>query len=120
MSEAASSATIRSFSALVGVVEDGQLNNDLDQAVVDLVGTIQDAANSRNGKAKGRITVTIDMATDGGIITVSSDYAIKKPKVARANSVFWATPDNRLSRRNPKQSELPLRDVNAPTGIRTI
>ncbi|GBQ69752.1 hypothetical protein AA103196_2300 [Ameyamaea chiangmaiensis NBRC 103196] len=106
------SAIIRQFSQLVAVAEDGQLNDDLDQEVTDLVAILNDAAASRNGKAKGSITLKVDFALDGGIITISTDYAVKKPKVARARSAFWATPDNKLSRRNPKQHELPLRDVS--------
>ncbi len=113
-------ATIRSFSQLMAVAEDGQLNSDLDTEVTDLVATLSDAAASRNGKAKGKLTVSIDFALDGGIITLSTDYTVKKPKCARARSAFWATSDNKLSRRNPRQPELPLRDVSAPAEIRSI
>jgi hypothetical protein len=27
--------------------------------------------------------------------------------------MFWATPENNLTRRNPRQADLPFRDVNS-------
>lgn len=113
-------ATIRNFAQLISVAEDGELNSDLDQEITDLVAALNDAGASRGGKAKGKITLSVELVLDGGIISMTTDYVVKKPKIPRARSAFWTTPDNKLSRRNPKQSELPLRDVSAPSEIRSV
>ncbi|MCP1246005.1 hypothetical protein NKW54_08635 [Acetobacter cerevisiae] len=67
------------------------------------------------------MTVKIEFKLDGGVMTLTTDYSTKAPKAARAHSVFWATPENNLSRRNPKQRELELRTVpDSPREVRSI
>ena len=58
----------------------------------------------------------------GAVVEVVGDYAVKKPKRPRAKSIFYTTGGNRLSRSNPKQMNLPLRDVNEAPGqdLRTV
>lgn len=104
----------RTFAMLVADVEDGQLNGDMTDVVQDLIAKMNDAAMSKSGKAKGKLVVTLNFELDGGIFTITSDHKVTVPKMARMKSVFWCTPENNLSRRNPSQHELELRDVSAP------
>ncbi|MBS1014459.1 hypothetical protein [Acetobacter persici] len=113
--------TMRQFSQIIVECEDGQFNADLSDALRDLIGDLHNAAVSANGRAKGNMTVKIDFKLDGGVMTLTTDYSTKAPKAARAHSVFWATPENNLSRRNPKQRELELRTVSeGPREIRNV
>jgi hypothetical protein len=105
-------AIARSFGQFLAEVEDGDLHADLSTTLRDLVAGLHDAAVAGNGRAAGRLTLTLDFKTDGGAIDVASDIATKLPKAKRSRSVFWATPENNLTRRNPRQADLPFRDVN--------
>ncbi|MCW4589703.1 hypothetical protein NO263_03815, partial [Gluconacetobacter entanii] len=97
-----------SFSQLVAQVEDGQFNHDAGNAIQDLVAAMSDAAMSKNGRSKGKIAITIGFELEGGVITTTTDFKVTKPRMARAKSVFWATPENHLTRRNPRQQEMEL------------
>lgn len=104
----------RSFTLFLQEVEDGRLHGDLSEALRDLVAQLHDASGQR-GKSSGTLGVTFTLKLDGGVIEVAADYKVKAPKLARGRSVFWATPENNLTRRNPAQPDLPLRDVSVPT-----
>ena len=112
MSETAPPPT-RTFTQFVGEVEDGRLHGDLSEALRDLIGKLHEASG-RGGKAAGSLAVTFAFKFDDGIVEVVADYKAKAPQMARGRSIFWATPDNNLTRRNPSQPDLPFRDVNAP------
>lgn len=105
----------RTFAQFLAEAEDGELHADLSNQLRDIVAELTDAAANNGGKAAGLLTLKLGFACDGGVIEVKADYTVKLPKQRRAKSVFWATPENNLTRRNPRQAELPLRDVSAPT-----
>lgn len=102
---------LRSFTALLGAVEDGQFHADLTDALREIVAELQDSFRDQGGKPKARLDLSFDFRLDGGVIEVNCDLKVKKPRAQRSKSVFWSTPDNLLTRRNPKQQELPLRHV---------
>jgi hypothetical protein len=55
------------------------------------------------------------------MIEVRADHKAKMPKVVRPRSMYFATPNNNLTGRNPKQRELPLRSVGLEVGaVRTV
>lgn len=102
---------VRSFSQFVGEAEDGQLQTDLTSEMQDLVAALSNAAAERGGKPKGKLTLTVEMKLVDGAFEVLTDIKIAAPKVARARSIFFATPDNNLTREHPRQQRLPLHDV---------
>lgn len=104
---------LRNFGAFFAALEDGRFNRDVSDAFRELIGTLTDHPS---GKAKGFLTFTIAFIADDGIVEATGDYKVKAPKLARGRSVFWATPENNLSRRNPNQPDLPFRDVSVPSG----
>ena len=77
------------------------------------VAALHEAA-SRTGKAKGSLSLEIAFELRDGVIEVVADFKAKAPKLARGRSIFWATPDNNLTKRNPRQPDLPFRDVSVP------
>lgn len=69
----------------------------------------------------GTLTISIGFKLADGIVEVTGDFKTALPKARRGRSVFWATPDNNLTRRNPRQFDLPLRDAaSAGSAVRTI
>lgn len=102
---------VRSFGQFLAEAENGQLHTDLSTALQDLVAALSDAAANTGGKPRGKLTLTLDFRIDGGVVEVNAEHKITRPKQVRARSIFWATPENHLTRLNPRQRELPLRDV---------
>jgi hypothetical protein len=106
-------APIRAFSQLLSMIEDGKLHGDLSTEIEDLVAQMQDA--SAGGRdTSGKITITIDLKYDAKaqMFEILGDFKIKPPTEKRGKSVFWATPDNQLTRFNPRQQDMFLRDAN--------
>lgn len=107
-------STTRSFAQFLASLEDGRLHGDLSDGMRELVEKLHDAAINAGGIAKGKLAVTLDFVLKGGVVEVTAEYSLKAPKLARGRSIFWATPENNLTRRNPHQPDLPFRDVSVP------
>jgi len=104
---------IRSFATLIGHHSDGELNNDATNEMAELLQALRKQAIIE-GKAKGSITVTIAFEVDRrGVVSTAAEVKTKDPRPAKSGSVFWLTDGGALSVKNPKQQELPLRDVSA-------
>lgn len=104
----------RSFAQFLSQVEDGRLHGDLSDGIRELIDKLHEAAVNGGGMAKGKLSVSFDFLLKGGVVEVTADFALKAPKLARGRSIFWATPENNLTRRNPAQPDLPFRDVSVP------
>jgi len=98
--------------------------------VRDAVSCLHDVRRENGGKPKAKIVLILDLVLDGDSIDVTGEVKVTLPKVKKKRTVFYATPQNLLTRRNPKQGELPLRTVSntpadapraigGPGGIRT-
>jgi uncharacterized lipoprotein YbaY len=93
--------------------EDGRLHSDLTDALQELVEALREAAQ-RTGKAAGKLDISFALKFDDGIVETIADFKVKAPKLARGRTIFWATHDNQLTKRNPAQPDLPFRDVSVP------
>jgi hypothetical protein len=108
----------RTFTAFLAQVEDGELHEDLTRALTDLIATLHDHAHATGGKPAGTIAITLKFRLDREVVEVAGDLKVSKPKTERARSIFWTTPENHLTRLNPRQQALPFRDVAARQEIR--
>lgn len=95
------------FSSVLVSLERGQLHHDATLALRDLVATLSEAGATR-GKAKGKLVITLDLDLKDDVISIVGKLEAKGPKLSRPQSVFWATPENNLTLRNPKQQEMGL------------
>lgn len=103
----------RNFAAFLSQVEDGELHQALTDAQRDLIAKLIDHARDVGGRPKGRIVVDIGYQLDkSGMIEIVADFKVTTPKTVRGKSVFYPTPENNLSRHNPRQSDM-FRDVSA-------
>lgn len=114
---------IRSFSAFIGRVEEGQLHADLSRAIEEIVAGLNGTAIA-GGKPKAKLALSFDFKLTGGVLEVECDYKLTLPKAERQRSIFWSTPDNHLSLANPRQpdffrdvAKLPAPAVAAPTSV---
>lgn len=103
----------RNFAAFLALVEEGRLHGDLSDGLVELIAALQEAAREGNGKAGGKLVLSLSFKLEGAVIEVNGDCKFDLPKTPRARSIFWATPENNLTRQNPRQGSL-FRDVTGP------
>lgn len=98
----------RAFTHYLIELEDGVFHQDLSHAMRDLLQAIQDT-----GKG-GTLTLNLKLrpAADG-TITSESDFKVTAPKGKRRQTLHFVTPELNLVRSNPRQPDLPLRQVKA-------
>jgi len=109
--ESSSPGEILSFSQFVANLDEGSLHHDLSEALTEIVAKLNDARQGGTNKPKAGMTIKLAFQLDGQTIDVIGDFDVKTPKIKRERSVFWTTSKNRLSRNNPKQQNLPFKDV---------
>lgn len=115
MSEQITATVHNTFDEFFRALEGGELNMDLTKALPDLVAELeQHRIEGGKKKAKGKITITIDIVDEEGIFDVTAKFKVTKPEEVRRRSVFWATPQNKLTPSNPNQYRLGLHDATRP------
>jgi hypothetical protein len=69
-------------------------------------------ATVEHGK-KGSLSLKFEVQpnADGMTVTITDKVDVKKPEGARGAGIWFTDDAGNLSRRNPMQQELPLRDV---------
>jgi len=112
---------IYNASQLIATIEEGQFNADLSRSIEDLARDLNEFV--LNGtKGTGTIDIKIKLAADKGVLEVMADFKIKSPPVPRRRTIMHIAGGKFLSRRDPRQPELPLRTVSStgPTELRTV
>lgn len=122
MSDAAAAATApepeateeapgtKPFGAFLHEHRSAGLHNEAGEGLAALV-----AAVIENQK-KGSLTITINVEPAKGderSVVVSDVLKVKAPEPSKPQSRFFSDPHGNLSRRDPRQPELPLRDASA-------
>lgn len=89
-------------------IEAGGLLDELSEAQFQLIDAIR-----LSGKS-GKLVIELNYKPDGrGQMTIKADVKVKEPELSRGTSLFFLTPEGNLSRRDPRQQDLPLRPVEA-------
>lgn len=106
--------TCNTLAEFIRTLEDGQLDADCYEAVKKLSAELNEAAWQSGGKAKGKITITLDFSQEGQITEIRSSFKVTAPAPQRSKSVLWTTPDHRFTRTRPGQEQLfGIRDVSS-------
>lgn len=100
------------FAAFVQEQRNGGLHGELSDALAELVSAVQST------QKKGSLTLTIQVVPnkDGVTVTVSDKLKAVLPEVDRGAAIFFIQGEGNLVRRDPRQTELPLRVVDRETG----
>lgn len=99
---------MRSFNLWMATLDGGVLNSKLSKELENLTGSMADHQQSFGGTPKGSITITLNFSLEGHVMDVASSVAVKEPKEKGGRSVFFVTPENRLSQQDPRQKSLPF------------
>lgn len=109
--------TCSTLGEFVRSLEDGQFDADCYTAIRDLAAEMQQHAWQNGGKAKGKVSLSIEFAQEGTLTEIKASFKVTKPEFKRPKSVMWATEDHRFTRTRPGQGQLfGIRDVSAPQG----
>lgn len=113
-------AAPRNFGVFLAQMEEGGLVEDLSAELVRANVELSKHAE-HNGKARGQITVVIDLAYQAnGTVDATGEIKVKLPKSKRSRTVFWDRGDGNLSNKNPKQESFPFREVNADRVVKEV
>lgn len=111
----------RSFARFLEQLADGEALSELTKDLFELINTLHDQADKTNGTAKGAMTFKLDIKVDArGVANINYSNTVKEPKPARPGATMWVTPGGNLTAENPRQPNLPLRDVSGNGSARDI
>lgn len=111
----------RNFGVFLSQIEDGVLQADLSEELKRVTAELSTHAQRTSRKAKGSITLTINLAHDEtGVVDVDCEVKSKTPKTSRARSVFWNDGHDNLSSKNPKQETLNFKSVPSDSPAKDI
>lgn len=100
-------------------LEDGQFDADCYAAIRDLSAKLNEHAWSAGGRAKGKVTISLDFAQEGGITEIKATFKVAHPEAKRPKSIMWTTEDHRMTRTRPGQAQLfGIRDVTGTSDLR--
>jgi hypothetical protein len=107
MADEAERAQRKPFAAFLQEQRNGGLHGELSEQLAELV-----LACVEHGK-KGGLVVKLEVTpnADGLTVTITDTVTLKKPEAARGAGIWFTDDVGNLSRRNPMQQELPLRDL---------
>jgi hypothetical protein len=115
---AANPAALRNFTQLITAAEDGRLLSDLTEAVQEASLAMRDSIQN-GGKGTAELTLKVKLRLDRGLVEMEGDFNLKVPKHRRARTLLHMMPNGELSLNDYRQPDLPLRDANAATQVRT-
>lgn len=101
------------FTQFLADHRNGRLQSELADAVNELVEAV--VAHGKPGTLT--LVLKVKPATKGAghTLLVTDEVKVKKPAGERGESIFYADDDANLSRRDPRQPEIPgLTDVSSP------
>jgi len=111
----------RSFARFIENVGEGDFHRDASDGLFDLGNAIQDLALRTESKVKGKMTIVVEMSCDArGVVGVTVDVQVKKPKVRKAAAQAWITKGGNVVFEHPRQTKLPLREVGGIEGVEVV
>ena len=101
---------VRPFADVLRDLARGRVHDELSDALWAVIGGVRET-----GKP-GSITLKVSvkpMPKAEGMVIVADSVTVKVPEGDRTESIFFVTRDGNLTREDPAQMQLPLREVAA-------
>jgi hypothetical protein len=100
---------VSNFSDVLGNLEGGRTFAELNDQLQDVVTAVMEH------NKPGEITVVLKISPNGQhAVSVAAAIKSKAPEANRGVTTFYADGAGNLLRRDPRQPELPLRDIAEP------
>lgn len=106
----------RQFIDTLNDIRQGAIADEMGEQLADLIQTIR----GTGGKGSISLTLTVKPASKNNTdqLIVHDAITVKKPKPEQGTTILFATAEGGLTRRDPRQPELPMRPkAIAPTPI---
>lgn len=89
----------------------GAFDDEITAAVRELVVEMTQAVEKGTSKPKAKLTITVDLTLDRGMMDLTADFAVKHPKKVRGRTVMYPARAARSSRtiRSSSPSRCPAR-----------
>jgi hypothetical protein len=115
----------RDVAGVIAMLEEGQFNADVSEAMRKLVIAMEAHAHNNKGNAKGKVTVTLDLHLANGIFVITGSHAVKEPVLKRLGTALFAREDGGLGRNPSGQytsigTQADARDVMLEGNIRDV
>lgn len=100
--------TIRDAQALVGMLERGELNQEMTDKIEAVVEKLLEHSNEQpKATFKGQVSLVLNFAIKNGVIELTADIPPPKlPKIPRKTSIYWAVEGGKLSTEHPQQHDM--------------
>lgn len=97
---------LRHFDQLIATLDDGDLNQDASEKLLELTKALTDFVINHGGSPTGEITLKLRLKYDGGSFAISPKLTMTKPVEPRPTSHMWGTPEGFLTPFNPQQLQM--------------
>lgn len=99
--------TIPNAQALIGMLGNGELNEELTRVSEETFAELLEMSNDNpKAKHKGSITLTLNLEAASGMITIMPKIDTKTPERPRRSTVYWITEGGKLSTEHPQQHDM--------------
>lgn len=96
---------LREMPALIAWLEGGELSEKMRDELRDTVNALNEAAGPK-GKAKGSLTLKLNLLVTDGRVEIAADITTKRPKEERGSTILWVTETGELSTEHPRQRDM--------------
>lgn len=96
---------IRDATQIIGMLERGDVAQALSVEIEKALVALQDAAGPKS-KAKGSVTLKLNLEVLGQSVEIEADITSKVPKPKRGRSFYFVTQDGALSTEHPQQLDM--------------
>lgn len=104
----------RDFGIFMRGLNDGRFNGECAAELQELVRALRKHAQDTNGKAKGKLTLSLSFHYEGGHVSVTPNVTQTRPPSVRGMTWMFMTKGDNLSLEQERQTSLPIREVKAP------
>ena len=112
---------IRSFGVFLQGLADGEAELELSDALHELLQQSMEEAKARNSAVKAKLNLEITIQADPrDVVAFGYDIKRKEPQKQRAGTTMFVTKRGLLTLNNPRQCQLPLREVKQPEEARDV
>jgi hypothetical protein len=102
----------RMFTDILGEIAGGRLVDSLSERLQEVVAAVGET------RKVGKVTVELTVRPNGDHAVVITDkVSVKVPEAPHGDSVFFVVGSGDLTRKDPRQADLPLRRVGEPDRV---